>query len=93
MSTAIAKNLMADMKLLGMFDAFDDALASATLEFTLRPAFDRICARSSKSIHAIECCSSPMSSIVIRTLSPDLRKTPLPAPTPAGVPVRIMSPG
>jgi FAD/FMN-containing dehydrogenase len=39
------------------------------------------------------CCSSPMPPIAIRTLSPDLRKTPLPAPTPAGVPVRIMSPG
>ena len=30
MSTAIAKNLMAEMKLLGMFGAFDDIIASAT---------------------------------------------------------------
>jgi len=30
MSTAIAKNLMAEMKLLGMFGAFDHAVASAT---------------------------------------------------------------
>ena len=30
MSTAIAKNLMAEMKLLGMFTAFEQALANAT---------------------------------------------------------------
>jgi hypothetical protein len=30
MSTAIAKNLMAEMKLLGMFTAYDQAIADAT---------------------------------------------------------------
>jgi DNA replication protein DnaC len=34
MSTAIAKNLMAEMKLLGMFGAFDEAVAAATRDQT-----------------------------------------------------------
>src|SRR5262249_49303479 len=42
---------------------------------------------------AILLVSSPIFSIQILTTSPFLRNSPRPAPTPAGVPVRIRSPG
>ena len=34
MSTAVAKNLMAEMKLLGMFAAFDQSVSDATRDQT-----------------------------------------------------------
>src|SRR5262249_27458234 len=45
------------------------------------------------SLYAILLLISPMPSIQIFTTSPALRYSPRPAPTPAGVPVRIRSPG
>src|SRR5438067_516459 len=43
--------------------------------------------------HTIRFSISPIFSIHSLTVSPALRNSPRPAPTPAGVPVRIMSPG
>src|SRR5262249_13613131 len=45
------------------------------------------------ALYAILVLISPMPSIPIFTTSPALRYSPGPAPTPAGVPVRIRSPG
>src|SRR5262249_28530665 len=48
---------------------------------------------SGNKAYAILLLISPIPSIQIFTTSPALRYSPRPAPTPAGVPVRIRSPG
>src|SRR5436190_17150960 len=52
-----------------------------------------LCAAEAPRNHAILLVSVPIFSIQIRTTSPALRNSPRAAPTPAGVPVRIRSPG
>jgi hypothetical protein len=49
--------------------------------------------RRVSSLYAIVLLSVPIFSIQSRTVSPGLRNSGRAAPTPAGVPVRIMSPG
>lgn len=50
MSTAIAKNLMAEMKLLGIFGAFDDIIASATRDQISYTEFSTRCCKQKPTI-------------------------------------------
>src|SRR5262249_1666311 len=51
-----------------------------------------LCVAAAPCDHAILLVSVPIFSIQILTTSPALRNSPRAAPTPAGVPVRMMSP-
>lgn len=50
MSTAIAKKLMAEMKLLGIFGAFDDIIASATRDQISYTEFSTRCCKQKPTI-------------------------------------------
>src|SRR5438445_6658359 len=52
-----------------------------------------LCAAEAPRNHAILLVSVPIFSIQSLTTSPALRNSPRAAPTPAGVPVRMRSPG
>ena len=76
-------------------DPFDPGHCGRPIRMPSAGASGTGCRRSNvrPEFHASLLVSSPIFSIQIFTTSPFLRNSPRPAPTPAGVPVRMTSPG